>query len=74
MDFLTKALQARDTDAIESEEDFPGDIEDGTKYLAVPDKHELDLGRGLAIRFVEQFLSAEYHTVEDFFRHPSAYQ
>jgi sigma54-dependent transcription regulator len=36
------------------EEELPEDIEDGTVYIAVPHKNELDLGRNLAFEFVEK--------------------
>ena len=35
------------------EEGLPEDIEDGTLYVAVPHKNELDLGRELVFQFIE---------------------
>jgi hypothetical protein len=51
----------------------PEDIEDGTAYVAVPDKSELGLGRSLALQFVEERLPPEYETVYQFFRARGAY-
>lgn len=56
-----------------ADEELPEDIEDGTIYVAVPDKSELDLGRSLALRFVEDRLPQEYKTVYQFFRKRGAY-
>ena len=42
---------------------MPADIEDSDRYLAVPHKNDLDLGRRRAISFVEQLLPNEYDTV-----------
>ena len=51
------------SDEIEFDEDVPADIEDSDRYLAVPHKNDLDLGRRRAISFVEQLLPNEYDTV-----------
>ena len=55
------------------DEELPADIEDGTIYVAVPDKSELDLGRSLALRFAEHHLPHAYETVHQFFRKRGAY-
>ena len=52
---------------------LPEDVEDGTRYVAVPNKGELDLGRSLALRFTEDRLPDEYETVRQFFRKRGAY-
>ena len=41
--------------------------------MAVPDKSELDLGRSLALRYVEYHLPHAYETVQQFFRKRGAY-
>lgn len=51
----------------------PDDIHDETLYLPVPHKNELDLGRTLALRFVEQHLPAKLDTARGYFRGPGAY-
>ena len=55
------------------EEEPPEDIEDGTLYIAVPHKNEFNLGRALAIRFVEEHLPRSLEAVNGFFRKRGAY-
>jgi hypothetical protein len=55
------------------EEEPPEDIEDGTLYIAVPSQSEFNLGRALAIRFVEEHLPRSVDTVYDYFRRRGAY-
>jgi hypothetical protein len=57
---------------MELDEEPPEDLESGP-YLALPDKHELDLGAGLAIAFVEAQLPADFGTVVGYFKRPGAY-
>jgi nicotinamidase-related amidase len=58
----------------DSEEALPDDLDDGTQYLAVPHKHDLDLGNALALRFVDEFVPARYPAAANFFRRPGAYR
>lgn len=55
------------------EEEVPEDLETSDRYVAVPHKHDLDLGRNLALRFAEEVLPDRYDTVQDIFRHRGAY-
>jgi hypothetical protein len=55
------------------EEEPPEDIEDGTLYIAVPHKGEFDLGRSLALSFVEEHLPSSREAVYGFFRKRGAY-
>ncbi len=55
------------------EEELPEDIEDGSIYLAVPHQQDLDLGRELAFRFVEEHLPEARQVVSEFFRQRGAY-
>ena len=55
------------------EEELPEDIEDESIYLAVPHKHDLDLGRELVLRFVEEHLPESREVVFAFFRKRGAY-
>jgi len=57
----------------EEEEELPEDIDDGGKYIAVPHKNDLDLGRELVYDFVTEYLPDEYDKVRDFFSHRGAY-
>jgi hypothetical protein len=55
------------------DEEIPDDLETSDRYLAIPHKNELDLGRPLALRFAAQALPARYEQVEGFFRRQGAY-
>jgi hypothetical protein len=54
-------------------EDSPRDLEDSDRYLEVPHKNKLDLGRPLAMSFIEQELPEEVGTVAAFFQRRGAY-
>ena len=54
-------------------EEPPEDIEDRSLYIAVPNKTDFDLGRSLALRFVEEHLPREREAVHDYFRRRGAY-
>ncbi len=51
----------------------PEDVDDETSYLMVPSKKELDLGRSLALEFIEQELPDCSREVRGFFARPGAY-
>jgi len=51
---------------LEEEEDLPEDLETSDRYIAVPHKNDLGLGRRIALAFVDQELSDEYDTVAVF--------
>jgi hypothetical protein len=55
------------------DDENPDDLESSDRYLAIPHKNELDLGRSLALRFIAQALPACYGQVEEFFRRQGAY-
>ncbi len=54
-------------------EEVPDDIETSDRYLMLPDKRDLELGRNLAISFAEECLPNEYENVVDCFRKKGAY-
>jgi hypothetical protein len=56
------------------DEEPPEDIDDGSRYIAVPHKNKLDLGRSLVLRFVDEQLPRADSTVRDYFRRRGAYQ
>ena len=58
---------------IELDEELPEDIEDGRVYVAVPNKHDLNLGNNLALTFTEDLLADSYQTVANIFRQRGAY-
>jgi hypothetical protein len=55
------------------EEELPEDLEMSDRYLEVPHKNDLDLGRQLVLRFAEERLSHRYNRVIEIFRHRGAY-
>lgn len=56
------------------EEDIPDDLETCGRYLEIPHKNDLDLGRELALRFVEKRLPDRYDRVADIFHRRGAYR
>ncbi len=56
-----------------TDEDVPDDLEESDRYIAVPHKNDLDLGRELVLRFAAAELPQQYSRVEDFFRRRGAY-
>lgn len=62
-----------DTDAGDLEEELPEDVEDGTLYVCVPHKHDLDLGQTLVFRFVEANAPDAYDQVRGYFSRRGAY-
>jgi hypothetical protein len=51
----------------------PRGVKDGSLFVFVPLKSELDLGRSLALRFVEKLLPDKRDTAYDYFRARGAY-
>ena len=45
---------------------LPDDIDDSDKFLQIPDKRELDLGKPLALDFARQFLPDDFDDVRQF--------
>ena len=62
---------ASETDALEDA--LPEDIDDASIYVAVPHKHDLDLGSTLTLRFAEEKMPEAADTVAAFFRQRGAY-
>ena len=58
---------------IELDDELPENIEDGSIYVAVPNKHDLNLGKNLALAFAEEQLADSYQTVANIFRQRGAY-
>jgi hypothetical protein len=61
------------SDLSDEMEELPDDIDDGEKYLQLPDKRELDLGKRLVFDFVRQFLPDDFNAVERIFGRKGAY-
>jgi hypothetical protein len=54
------------------DEELSDDLDD-QKYIAIPDKRELDLGKPLVLDFVRQFLPNDYDEVRRIFSRKGAY-
>lgn len=55
------------------DEEAPEDVDDESRYIAVPRKRELDIGSPLVLRFVREHLPDSIDTVYGFFRKRGAY-
>lgn len=55
------------------EAEMPADLYENEKYVVIPDKRELGLGKSLAIRFVQKNLPSDTEKVYAFFRSKGAY-
>src|SRR6516165_6259608 len=56
-----------------NEEELPDDVDDEEKYLAIPSKRDLGLGRSLVFDFVQQFLPDDLDQVRRYFSHRGTY-
>ena len=57
----------------ELNDELPDDIEDDEKYVAIPDKRELGLGKPLVLDFAREFLSNDFDEVRYIFSKKGAY-
>ena len=57
----------------DNDEELPDDIDD-EKYISIPDKRELDLGKSLALDFAREFLPYDYDEVHHIFNRRGAYR
>jgi hypothetical protein len=53
--------------------DAPDDLDDGTQYVALPHKNDLELGRTMVFRFVDEFAPHLTDEVHKLFRQRGAY-
>jgi len=54
-------------------EEVPEDLETSEIYIALPDKRDLDLGRSLALSFIDEALPAQWEAAVEIFRRKGAY-
>ena len=66
--------RSESSDLHELDDELPDDIEDDEKYLAIPDKQELGLGKPLALDFAREFLPNDFDEVTYIFSKRGAYQ
>jgi hypothetical protein len=57
----------------DNDEELPDDI-DEEKYISIPDKRELDLGKPLVLDFAREFLPDDYDEVRHIFSRKGAYR
>jgi hypothetical protein len=62
------------SDSPELGDELPDDIHDGEKYIVLPDKRELDLGKALVLDFAREFLPDDFDEVRYIFSKRGAYQ
>ncbi len=55
------------------DDEVPDDLDTSDRYIVVPHKTELDLGRDLALRFAVQELPDSYEHIANIFRRKGAY-
>ena len=55
----------------ENDEELPDDI-DNEKYIAIPDRRELDLGKPLVLEFAREFLPDDYDELRHIFNRRGA--
>ena len=56
----------------DNEEELPDDLS-LDKYVSIPHKNDLDLGRCLVFRFAADHMPGDYDTIRSFFNHRGAY-
>jgi hypothetical protein len=54
-------------------DELPEDIDDQDKYISIPHRNELDLGKALVIEFTSEYLPEELDRVYSIFRRKGAY-
>lgn len=65
---------AGDEDVLDLDEaEIPDDLEDPERFIPIPHKNELDLGKHLAMDFAARALPERYRNVQACFRGPGAY-
>jgi hypothetical protein len=67
-------LRTGDSDLDELEDALPDDVEDDAKYVAIPGKRDLDLGKPLVLDFAREFLPDDFDEVRYMFSKRGAYQ
>jgi len=57
----------------EEQDELPDDIDDEEKYLAIPSRRDLGLGKSVVFDFVREFLPNDLDHVRRYFSHRGAY-
>lgn len=61
------------SDWTDDDDELPADLDDPARYLALPTRRELDLGRALVMAFIEEASPTDLETVRSYFRQRGAY-
>lgn len=61
------------SDLVDLDEPLPEDVEDFERYIPIPHKSDVDLGRSLALGFAKQELADDVDDVYSMFRRKGAY-
>ena len=61
------------TESFDGADEWPDDADDEEKYLAIPHKKELHLGKPLALAFAEEFLPKDFNEIQRIFEKRGAY-
>ena len=61
------------TSEIGDSDEIPEDIDDPDKYISIPHKNELDLGKALVIEFTSEYIPEKLDRVYSIFRRQGAY-
>jgi hypothetical protein len=62
------------SDQAEFSDELPDDADDEEKYVAIPDKRELDLGKSLVLDFAREVMPDDFEDVRRIFSRRGAYQ
>ena len=71
--YLNRATGELYHDSPDSEDEIPDDIDDSKKYLLVPNKSDLDLGKSLVLQFTSERIPEKIDEVYEIFRRKGAY-
>ena len=58
----------------EFNDELPDDVDDEEKYIDIPDRYELDLGKPLVMDFARDVLPSDFEEIRDIFGRRGAYQ
>ncbi|MDJ0818752.1 MAG: UPF0158 family protein [Desulfobacterales bacterium] len=61
------------TSELGDSDELPDDIDDTEKYITIPHKNDLDLGKALVFDFTSEYIPDELDRIYDFFRSRGAY-
>ena len=61
------------TSGMGDSDELPEDVDDPDKYITIPHKNDLELGKALAIEFTSKYLPEELDRVYSIFRSKGAY-